>query len=102
MSDSHNDDEGVIGYQPTKVTPAIMQPIAAAAFPSIRIIPDVLFIGSTTNGSCLARLASAKSYPALRAPMFSSIALSFFPSCFLSAFSICAMSIDSRRDSTPS
>ena len=43
----------MIGYQPTKVTPAIMQPIAAAAFPSIRIIPCVLFIGSTTNGILL-------------------------------------------------
>ncbi len=59
MSDSHKDDDGVIGYQPTKVTPAIMQPIAAAAFPSIRIFPAVLSIGSMTNGSRFCRLASA-------------------------------------------
>jgi hypothetical protein len=47
MSVSHSDDEGVIGYQATTVQPAIMQPIAAAALPSIRIIPCVLFIRST-------------------------------------------------------
>src|SRR5438093_10020136 len=46
MSDSHNDEEGVIGYQATTVTPAIMQPMAAAAFPSMRILPAVSFIGS--------------------------------------------------------
>jgi len=33
ISDSHSDDEGVIGYQATTVTPAIMQPTAAAACP---------------------------------------------------------------------
>ena len=59
MSDSHNDEDGVIGYQPTKVTPAIMQPIAAAALPSIRIMPVVLSIGWTVNGSCFGRFASA-------------------------------------------
>src|SRR3989442_15159922 len=46
MSDSHNDDDGVIGYQATTVTPAIMQPMAAAALPSIRILPAVCSIGS--------------------------------------------------------
>ena len=46
MSDSHSDEEGVIGYQATTVTPASMQPIAAAALPSIRILPFVSFIGS--------------------------------------------------------
>src|SRR3954464_1826585 len=46
INDSHNDDDGVIGYQATTVTPAIMQPMAAAAFPSIRILPAVSFIGS--------------------------------------------------------
>src|SRR5436305_14774431 len=44
ISDSHNDEEGVIGYHATTVTPAIMQPIAAAALPSIRILPFVSFI----------------------------------------------------------
>ena len=39
MSDSHSDDDGVIGYQATTVTPAIMQPMAAAALPSRRILP---------------------------------------------------------------
>src|SRR4051812_30921248 len=59
ISDSHSEDEGVIGYQATTVTPAIMQPMAAAAFPSIRILPAVLFIGSIKYGSCLVKLVSA-------------------------------------------
>src|SRR5882762_450744 len=50
MSDSHSDEEGVIGYQATTVTPAIMQPTAAAALPSTRILPLVAFIGSSANG----------------------------------------------------
>ena len=36
---SQSDDDGVIGYQATTVTPAIRQPIAAAVLPSIRILP---------------------------------------------------------------
>src|SRR3984893_2702660 len=59
MSDSQSDDDGVIGYQATTVTPAIMQPTAAAALPSMRILPAVSFIGWMTNGSCLVRFASA-------------------------------------------
>src|SRR5579864_5713063 len=59
ISDSHSEDEGVIGYQATTVTPAIMQPMAAAAFPSIRILPAVSFIGSMTYGSCFVKVASA-------------------------------------------
>src|SRR5215467_11384632 len=46
MSDSHSDEDGVMGYHATTVTPAIMQPIAAAALPSIRIFPAVRFIFS--------------------------------------------------------
>ena len=49
MSDSQSDEDGVIGYQATTVTPAIMQPIAAAALPSMRILPAVSFIGSMTE-----------------------------------------------------
>src|SRR5215471_11913042 len=59
MSDSQRDDDGVIGYQPTTVTPAIMQPMAAAALPSIKIFPAVAFIGSMKNGSCFVKVASA-------------------------------------------
>ncbi len=59
ISDSHNDEDGVIGYHATTVTPAIMQPIAAAALPSMRIFPAVSFIGVRTNGSCLVKCASA-------------------------------------------
>src|SRR6266446_8754027 len=46
ISDSQREDDGVIGYQATTVTPAIMQPTAAAALPSMRILPAVSFIGS--------------------------------------------------------
>src|SRR6185295_10204876 len=59
IRDSHKDDDGVIGYQATTVTPASMQPIAAAAFPSMRILPAVWSIGSISNGSCLVKLAAA-------------------------------------------
>src|SRR5687767_7810240 len=68
ISDSQSDDDGVIGYQATTVTPAIMQPMAAAALPSMRILPAVAFIVSMLYGSCLVRFASAKSHPALSAP----------------------------------
>jgi hypothetical protein len=44
MSVSGSDEDGVIGYQATTVTPANMQPMAAAAFPSTRICPAVSFI----------------------------------------------------------
>src|SRR5262245_18493814 len=59
MSDSHSEDDGVIGYQATTVTPAMRQPMAAAAFPSMRILPAVSFIGSIEYGSCLVKLAAA-------------------------------------------
>src|SRR2546427_13152496 len=59
MSDSHSDDDGVIGYQATTVTPASMQPMAAAAFPSMRILPAVSFIGSMTLGACFVECAAA-------------------------------------------
>ena len=102
MSDSHNDDDGVIGYQATTVTPAIMQPIAAAALPSIRIFPAVSFIGSIANGSFLVKFVSAKSQPALSAPAFSATALPFLPSCLFSARSISDMSIPSIFARMPS
>jgi hypothetical protein len=59
ISDSQSDEDGVIGYHATTVTPAIMQPIAAAALPSMRILPAVSFIASMWNGSCFVRFASA-------------------------------------------
>ena len=59
MSDSHSDEDGVMGYQATTVTPASMQPMAAAELPSMRILPAVSFIGSMKNGSCFFRFASA-------------------------------------------
>src|SRR5262245_56271855 len=59
ISHPHSDEDGVIGYHATTVTPAIMQPMAAAALPSMRILLAVSFIGWSTNGSCFGRLASA-------------------------------------------
>src|SRR4029450_10887140 len=47
MSASGRDDDGVIGYHATTVTPAIRQPIAAASFPSTRTLPDVLSMRRT-------------------------------------------------------
>src|SRR5579862_7457839 len=46
ISVSTSDDDGVIGYQVTTVTPANMQPSAAAELPSIMILPAVLFMRS--------------------------------------------------------
>src|SRR4051794_19278474 len=37
MSDSHSDDDGVMGYHVTTVTPPNIAPIAAAALPSMMI-----------------------------------------------------------------
>src|SRR5918911_883059 len=59
INDSHSDEEGVMGYQATTVPPAIMQPIAAAAFPSMRILPAVSFIASIQYGSCFVKFAVA-------------------------------------------
>src|SRR2546426_8491874 len=59
ISDSHSDEDGVIGYQATTVTPAIMQPMAAAALASMMILPAISFIASMKKGSCLVRFASA-------------------------------------------
>ena len=53
MSVSTSDDEGVIGYHVTTVTPANMQPKAAAALPSMMTIPAVLSMRSMVNGSAL-------------------------------------------------
>ena len=102
MSDSQSDDDGVIGYQPTTVTPAMRQPMAAAALPSMMILPVVSFIRSTRSRSWGAKCAFAWSKPALSAPRLRASARCFFPSWRDSAFSISAMSMPSRCASTPS
>ena len=48
MSVSQSEDDGVMGYHATTVTPAIIAPMAAAALPSMRIFPAVWFSGSIT------------------------------------------------------
>ena len=47
ISVSGSDDEGVIGYQATTVTPAIMQPSAAGGVAFDQDLAGVLFIRST-------------------------------------------------------
>src|SRR5580704_15401127 len=56
---SGNEEDGVIGYQLTKVTPANMQPRAAAEFPSMMILPWVLSMRWMKYGSRLGRLDAA-------------------------------------------
>src|ERR1700687_1222197 len=75
---STSDEDGVIGYQVTTVTPANMQPSAQAALPSMMILPAVAFMRSTRNGSDLVNVLAAYSKPAWHAPQFSSTALAFF------------------------
>src|ERR1035438_5057555 len=53
------EDDGVMGYHGTTVTPANMAPIAAAALPSMMILLAVAFIGSTAYGSCLVSVLAA-------------------------------------------
>src|SRR6185369_2115902 len=45
MTASGSEDDGVMGYQLTKVTPANMQPRAPAELPSMIILPWVLSMG---------------------------------------------------------
>src|SRR5882724_9863500 len=54
-----NEEDGVMGYQLTMVTPANMQPSAAAALPSIMILPVVLSMRWMTYGSRLGKFAAA-------------------------------------------
>src|SRR6059058_5109464 len=55
---SHSDDDGVIGYQATTVTPPIRAPIAAAWLPSTRTLPSTTpVMGSRRYGSCLEKLS---------------------------------------------
>ena len=57
--DSTSDEDGVMGYQVTTVTPANTQPSAAAALPSMMILPAVEFMRWTRNGSLLVKVLAA-------------------------------------------
>ena len=102
MRVSHSDDDGVIGYQVTTVTPAIMQPMAAAALPSTRMRPRFASIGSMKYGSRFSRCSSAKAKPMSRASRLRATTLGLLPNCLRTAASISSRSTPSRRDSTPS
>ena len=64
LSASTSEDDGVMGYQVTTVTPPNIAPSAPAELPSIRILPRVTSIRSRRNGSRFTRLARAHSHPA--------------------------------------
>src|ERR1051326_2176258 len=52
IHDSQSDEDGVIVYHVTTVTPPNIAPIAAAALPSMMILPAVLFIRSMRHLFC--------------------------------------------------
>src|SRR5262245_2668979 len=101
MSVSQSEDDGVIGYHVTTVTPANMQPSADAEFPSTRILPAVLSIRSTRNGSRFWTFSLAHARPAATAARLRSRAFGFFANALPSAFSTSATSIESRCATTP-
>src|SRR5439155_8840445 len=95
-------DEGVIGYQVATVTPANMQPSAAAELPSIMILPFVAFIRWQRYGTVLlSKLFSANFRPASSAVLFKVTALAFPLNCLVRAISISAGSFSSRSPTTP-
>ncbi len=59
MSDSQSDEDGVIGYHATTVTPAMRQPMAAAWLPSMRILPAFAFIRSAPKAAFSPKVAAA-------------------------------------------
>ena len=101
MSDSASEEDGVIGYHARNWTPAIMQPIAAAALPSMMIFPAVAFIRSRRNGSAFWRFFAAHSKPPRIAFMLISTAAALLLNCLATAFSTSAMSMSSSQAATP-
>ncbi len=91
----------MIGYHDRNWTPAIMQPSAAAALPSMMIFPAVLFMRSRRNESRLVRFFSAHSSPPRIAFMLISTAAALLLNCLATAFSISAMSMFSSHAATP-
>ena len=91
----------MIGYQARNWTPAIMQPMALAALPSMMILPAVAFIRSRRKTSRLVRFFSAQSRPPRMAFRLISTAAALFLNCLERAFSISAMSIPRSHTATP-
>src|SRR5579884_2042532 len=82
MNDSHNDDDGVIGYHAATVHPPITQPRAAELLPSIKIRPSVLpLMRSKRYGSLFVKFSAAYSMPMRIASMLVSTALGFRLNC---------------------
>ena len=89
-----------MGYQATTVTPANMAPRAQAALPSTTILPRVPSMRATRCGW---RRSSplAASNPARAAATFRSRAFAFVPKTRPMAASTSAISMSSRRATTP-
>ena len=101
MSDSTRDDDGVIGYHVTTVTPPNIAPMAAAALPSMMIFPLVAFIRSMRHRFWRGRLARANSRPLSMACTFGSMAFFFPLNCFVIALTISSRSMPISSATTP-
>ncbi len=101
MSDSASEEDGVIGYHARNWTPPNMQPMAAAALPSMMILPAVAFIRSRRKGSFFVRFFCAHSSPPRIAFTLSSTAAALLLNCLAIAFSISAMSTPRSHAATP-
>ena len=101
MSVSTSDDDGVIGYQVTTVTPANSAPSAQAALPSTMILPRVASMRRTENGSRFSS-AAACSKPGARGGDVQVARLRLRRrTASPMAASTSASSMESRRASTP-
>src|SRR6266516_5267355 len=102
VSASQRLDDGVIGYQFATVTPANMQPSAAAELPSMMILPLVAFIRWQRYGTMLlSKFSSANFRPLSSAVLFSVTALAFPLNCLVNSNSILYGSISNRCPTAP-
>src|SRR5258708_33480974 len=93
MSDSQSDDDGVMGYQVTTVTQPNMAPMAAAALPSMMILPAVAVIRSMAHRACMEGPALTNSRPLSIAGTLGSMALCFPFNCLLMAATVSSRSM---------
>jgi hypothetical protein len=101
MIDSHSDEDGVIGYHVTTVTPPKIEPIAAAALPSMMIFPSVAFIRSTRHLFWRGRFSFAYAIPLSIAATFALIAFCLPLNCLPSALRISSRSMPRSSATMP-
>ncbi len=101
MKASAREEDGVIGYQARTLAPAMTQPIAVAALPSMMILPAVLFMRSRRNGSVLVRFFPAHSKPPWIASQLIATAFSFDLNWRTTALWISSMSMSRSQAATP-